>query len=71
LAGRRRRDREHWEQVVELSAVVMLLIPTSGILFLAELLWRDGLVAGTLLLGVFSVPPVLALWLIERRRRRA
>jgi hypothetical protein len=41
------------------------------ILFFAELLWRDGLVAGTLLLGVFSVPPALALWLIERRRRRA
>ena len=66
----RRRDRKRWEQVVELLAVVMLAIPTSLILFPSELLWRDDLAAGSLLLATFTVPPGLALWLIERRRCR-
>jgi hypothetical protein len=35
-----------WELVVELAAVVVLLVPTSLILFFAELVWRDGWIAG-------------------------
>jgi hypothetical protein len=64
----RRRGRERWEQVVELLAVIMLFVPTSLILFSAELLWHGDLMAGSLLLATFTVPPGLALWLIERRR---
>ncbi|WP_433528631.1 hypothetical protein ACQPYA_20050 [Micromonospora sp. CA-263727] len=64
----RRRDRKRWEQAVELLAVIMLAIPTSLILFSSELLWRDSLAAGSLLLAALTVPPALALWLIERRR---
>jgi hypothetical protein len=66
----RRRDRERWEQVVELLAVVMLFVPTSLILFSTELLLGGDFVAGSLLLAVFTVPPGLALRLIERRRGR-
>ncbi|MEH0937747.1 hypothetical protein [Micromonospora psammae] len=55
---------------MELLAVIMLAIPTSLILFSADLLWRDGLAAGVLLLATFTVPPGLALWLIERRGRQ-
>lgn len=55
---------------MELLAVIMLAIPTSLILFSSELLWRDDLAAGPLLLATFTVPPGLALWLIERRRGR-
>ncbi|MEW2381870.1 hypothetical protein AB0873_07240 [Micromonospora sp. NPDC047707] len=55
---------------MEVLAVIMLAIPTSLILFSADLLWRDGLAAGVLLLATFTVPPVLALWLIERRGRQ-
>ncbi|MGN9779427.1 hypothetical protein ACTMS0_27275 [Micromonospora sp. H33] len=65
-----RRDRKRWEQAVELSAVIMLAIPTSLILFSSELLWRDDLVAGSLLLATLTVPPGLVLWLIEHRRGR-
>ncbi|MFK3985184.1 hypothetical protein ACI2K4_33025 [Micromonospora sp. NPDC050397] len=66
----KRRRRTGWEGVVELSAVATLAVPTSLLLFAADLLWRDGTVAGTVLLGAFTVPPLLALWLVERRRRR-
>ncbi|WP_139307307.1 hypothetical protein [Micromonospora pattaloongensis] len=55
---------------MELSALAMLAIPASLILFAAELLWRDSFWAGSLLLGTLTVPPLLALWLIERRRGR-
>ncbi|MEU8262492.1 hypothetical protein AB0C02_17900 [Micromonospora sp. NPDC048999] len=66
----RRRDRKRWERVVELLAVIMLVIPTSLILFSSELLWRGDFVASSLLLATFTVPPGLALWLIEHRRGR-
>ncbi|MDG4794964.1 hypothetical protein [Micromonospora sp. WMMD1082] len=55
---------------MELLAVITLAIPTSLILFFADLLWHDGLAAGVLLLATFTVPPGLALWLIERRSRQ-
>lgn len=66
----RRRRRRRWEEIVELSAFVTLAVPTSLLLFAADLLWREGTLAGTFLLGAFTVPPLLALWLIDRRRRR-
>jgi hypothetical protein len=55
---------------VELLAVIMLAIPTSLILFFADLLWWDGLAAGVLLLATFTVPPGVALFLIECRSRQ-
>ncbi|HEX5512410.1 MAG TPA: hypothetical protein VFX41_11900 [Actinomycetales bacterium] len=55
---------------MELLAVIMLAIPASLILFSSELLWRNDLATGSLLLAILTAPPGLALWLIERRRGR-
>ncbi|MBX7268143.1 hypothetical protein KIF24_20285 [Micromonospora sp. Llam7] len=55
---------------MELLAVIMLATPVSLILFSSELLWRDDLAVGALLLAILTVPPGFALWLIERRRGR-
>jgi hypothetical protein len=66
----RHRERRHpWEIAVEVIAAAMLLIPTSLILFFVDVVWRDRFWAGTALLGTLTVPPLLALWWIERRRQ--
>lgn len=66
---RHREPRRRWETGVEIAAVGMLAIPTSLILFFADVVWGDSAWEGTILLGSLTVPPGVALWCIERRRR--
>jgi hypothetical protein len=69
VMGRHRQDAKRWEEVAELVAFAALAIPTSLLLFLSEWLWRDEW-AAVVLLTALTVPPGVALWLIERRVRR-
>ncbi|MEJ3742218.1 hypothetical protein WEI85_02810 [Actinomycetes bacterium KLBMP 9797] len=67
---RHRERRRPWETGVEVAAFGMLLIPTSLVLFFAEVVWGDNFWPGAALISSLTFPPTLALWWIERRRQR-